>query len=145
MEHAIPAAIFERFIEFVEFVEVCPRAGAKWIKGFGYHCEHGEPDDCERCIASCLQDVIRRESDAGRKAAMTIALRELSPGQKARIERIKGRGETNRRLVEMGLTPGSVVEMGRVAPLGDPIEIKVKGYHLSLRKEEAEKVTVTLL
>ena len=76
---------------------------------------------------------------------MTIALRELSPGQKARIERIKGRGETNKRLVEMGLTPGSVVEMGRVAPLGDPIEIKVRGYHLSLRKEEAEKVTVELL
>ena len=76
---------------------------------------------------------------------MTMALRELSPGQKAKIERIKGRGETNKRLVEMGLTPGSVVEMGRVAPLGDPVEIKVKGYHLSLRKEEAEKVMVTLL
>ena len=76
---------------------------------------------------------------------MTIALGELSPGQKARVERIKGRGETNKRLVAMGLTPGSVVEMVRVAPLGDPIEIKVKGYHLSLRKEEAEKVTVALL
>ena len=145
MEHAIPPPVFERLMEFIEFVEVCPRAGAKWIRGFGYHCEHGKPDDCKRCIAACLQDVTKRESDAGRKAAMTIALRELSPGQKARIERIKGRGETNKRLVEMGLTPGSVVEMGRVAPLGDPIEIKVKGYHLSLRKEEAEKVTVTLL
>ena len=76
---------------------------------------------------------------------MTIDLRELSAGQKAKVERIKGRGETNKRLVEMGLTPGSVVEMGRVAPLGDPVEIKVKGYHLSLRKEEAEKVMVTLL
>ena len=76
---------------------------------------------------------------------MTIALKELSTGQKAKVERIKGRGETNKRLVEMGLTPGSVIEMGRVAPLGDPIEIKVKGYHLSLRKEEAEKVTVSLL
>ena len=76
---------------------------------------------------------------------MTVALAELSRGQKAKVERIKGRGEINKRLVDMGLTPGSVVEMGRVAPLGDPIEIKVKGYHLSLRKEEAEKVTVTLL
>ena len=76
---------------------------------------------------------------------MVITLRELHPGQKAKVERIKGRGETTKRLVDMGLTPGAVVEMGRVAPLGDPIEIKVRGYHLSLRKEEAEKVTVTLL
>ena len=76
---------------------------------------------------------------------MTVALADLSPGQKAKVERIKGRSEINKRLVDMGLTPGSVIEMGRVAPLGDPIEIKVKGYHLSLRKEEAEKVTVKLL
>ena len=145
MEHAIPPAVFERFMEFVEFVEVCPRAGAKWIRGFGYHCEHGNFDNCERCIASCLEDVTRRKSEAGRKTAMVITLRELNPGQKAKVERIKGRGETNKRLVDMGLTPGAVVEMGRVAPLGDPIEIKVRGYHLSLRKEEAAKVTVTLL
>ena len=76
---------------------------------------------------------------------MTIALAELSPGQKAKVERIKGRSEINKRLVDMGLTPGSVIEMGRIAPLGDPIEIKVRGYPLSLRKEEAEKVTVELL
>ncbi len=145
MEHVITPSILERLIQFVEFVEVCPRGGAKWIKGFGYHCEHGTPDDCERCIALCLQNLKEKRSEAGRKAAMTIALGELSPGQKARVERIKGRGETNKRLVAMGLTPGSVVEMVRVAPLGDPIEIKVKGYHLSLRKEEAEKVTVALL
>ncbi len=42
----------------------------------------------------------------------------------------------------MGLTPGSVVEVERVAPMGDPIEVKVRGYHLSLRKEDAEKIAV---
>ena len=145
MEHAIPPAIFERFLEFVEFVEVCPRAGAKWIKGFGYRCAHGDLDTCERCIASCLDDVTKRKSEAERRPVMTVALGELSPGQKAHVERIKGRGEINKRLVDMGLMPGSVIEMGRIAPLGDPIEIKVKGYHLSLRKEEADKVTVRVL
>lgn len=145
MEHAIPPAIFERFMEFVEFLEICPRAGAKWIKGFGYRCAHGDLDNCERCIASCLDDVAKRRSEEERKPVMTVALADLSPGQKAKVERIKGRSEINKRLVDMGLTPGSVIEMGRVAPLGDPIEIKVKGYHLSLRKEEAEKVTVKLL
>ncbi len=145
MEHTITPSILERLIQFVEFVEVCPRGGAKWIKGFRYHCERSNPKDCERCITLCLQDVSKKKSNAGRKAAMTIALGELKPGQKAKVERIKGRSEINKRLVDMGLTPGSVVEMGRVAPLGDPIEIKVRGYHLSLRKEEAEKVTVELL
>ena len=145
MEHAIPPTILERLIEFVEFVEVCPRGGAKWIKGFRYHCEHGNLDNCERCVALCLDDVTKKKSEAGRKAVMTVTLAELSPGQKAKVERIKGRSEINKRLVDMGLTPGSVIEMGRIAPLGDPIEIKVRGYHLSLRKEEAEKVTVELL
>ena len=145
MEHAIPPAIFERFLEFVEFVEVCPRAGAKWIEGFGYRCAHGDLYTCERCIAACLDDVTKRKSEAERRPVMTVALGELSPGQKAQVERIKGRGEINKRLVDMGLTPGSVIEMGRIAPLGDPIEIKVKGYHLSLRKEEADKVTVRVL
>ena len=45
----------------------------------------------------------------------------------------------------MGVTPGSVVEVERIAPLGDPIDIKVKGYHLSLRKEEAEGIEIEAL
>jgi len=145
MEHAIPRSVLERLIQFVEFLDVCPRGGAEWIKGFAYHCEHGSPEDCERCISSCLDDVIKRKSEAGTVGAMIVAPRELSPGQKARVERVKGRGEVHKRLVDMGLTPGSVIEMGRVAPLGDSIEIKVKGYHLSLRKEEDKKITVELL
>ena len=113
MEHAIPPAVFERFMEFIEFVDVCPRAGVKWIRGFGYHCEHGEPEDCERCITACLKDVKKKGANAGRRAVTTVVLKELSTGQKAKVERIKGRGEANKRLIEMGLTPGSVVEMGR--------------------------------
>ena len=76
---------------------------------------------------------------------MIVSLKELKPSQKARVQRITGRGEIRKRLVDMGITPSSVVEVERVAPLGDPLEIKVKGYHLSLRKEEADKVTVELL
>ena len=47
-----------------------------------------------------------------------------------------------KRLVEMGISRGSVIEVERVAPLGDPIEVKVKGYHLSIRKEEAQNIEV---
>ena len=76
---------------------------------------------------------------------MVVALKDLSPGQKGKVGRVAGRGEVFKRLIDMGVTPGSPVEMRRVAPLGDPIEIKVRGYHLSLRKQEAEKITIELL
>ncbi|HJX70181.1 MAG TPA: FeoA family protein [Dehalococcoidia bacterium] len=68
-------------------------------------------------------------------------LHELKPKEKGRIVRVGG-GDIRRRLLDMGLVSGSEVEMERVAPLGDPIEVKIKGYHLTLRKEEAANIQV---
>jgi Fe2+ transport system protein FeoA len=62
------------------------------------------------------------------------------PGEKGRIAQVQGRRSIKRRILDMGLVPGSEIEMERYAPLGDPVEIKLKGYHLSLRKEEAENI-----
>ena len=75
----------------------------------------------------------------------TAKLKDLKPGQKGKVLKINARGETSKRIVEMGVTPGAVVEVERVAPLGDPIDIKVKGYHLSLRKDEAEEIEIETL
>ena len=69
-------------------------------------------------------------------------LNELKSGEKGKITKIGGGGRIRRRLLDMGLVSGSEVEMQRVAPLGDPIEIKVKGYNLSLRKEEAASIQI---
>jgi len=69
-------------------------------------------------------------------------LSELKRGEKGKIVKIGGGGGLHRRLLDMGLVSGSEIEMQRVAPLGDPIEIKVKGYNLSLRKEEADGIQV---
>ncbi|SHF95600.1 ferrous iron transport protein A [Desulfacinum infernum DSM 9756] len=69
----------------------------------------------------------------------------LAPGQKAKILKIGPGAGLNRRVVEMGLTPGAVIEVERVAPLGDPMDIKVKGYHLSLRRRETQHIEVELL
>jgi Fe2+ transport system protein FeoA len=69
-------------------------------------------------------------------------LGELKKGDKGKIVKISGSGNVHKRLMDMGLVSGSEIEMQRVAPLGDPIEIKVKGYNLSLRKEEASSITV---
>jgi Fe2+ transport system protein FeoA len=81
----------------------------------------------------------------GLEAEPPIALDELEPGQRGRIVRIKSNGDVTRRIMDMGMTPGSTVEVRRVAPLGDPIEVRVKGYSLSLRKEEARGIGVELV
>jgi len=72
----------------------------------------------------------------------TKSLNELKPKDKGKIVKVSGGGRIQRRLLDMGLVSGSEVEMERVAPLGDPVEIKIKGYHLSLRKEEAINIQV---
>ncbi|MBC8546014.1 ferrous iron transport protein A [Clostridiaceae bacterium NSJ-31] len=68
------------------------------------------------------------------------SLRDLHPGQSGRIIAIEGTGALKRRLIDMGLTPGCDVFVRKVAPLGDPIEINIRGYELSLRKDDAEKI-----
>jgi ferrous iron transport protein A len=71
-------------------------------------------------------------------------LATLQESQRARIQSIQGEIETRRRLLEMGLCPGVMVELVRRAPLGDPYEFRVRGYLLSLRREQARLVTVSL-
>ncbi|QGP93934.1 FeoA domain protein [Neomoorella glycerini] len=72
----------------------------------------------------------------------TRALSELGKGARARVIKIAAKGELRRRLLDMGVVPGTEVAIAGVAPLGDPIEVKVKGYHLSLRKKEAAAILV---
>jgi len=143
MEHAVSPEVLERFIQFVDYLEVCPRAGNTWVEEFGYYCEHpDEEEDCERCLTLSLEDYRARKD---RVVEDTILLNELEPGTKAKIVKVTGSGETRRRIVDMGMTPGTVVKVERIAPLGDPMEVKVKGYHLSLRMVEASTVVVETL
>lgn len=75
-------------------------------------------------------------------AADPIALHQLLPGDKATIVAVNLDPTDARRVQEMGLLPGTKIELIRFAPLGDPVEIKVRGYHLSLRKHEAEQILI---
>lgn len=72
-------------------------------------------------------------------------LSELLPGQQARITALSGDDSMVQRLLEMGLTDGEDLEVVRFAPMGDPMEIHVRGYNLTLRKREAAAVVVELL
>lgn len=69
-------------------------------------------------------------------------LREIKIGETAKILKLHGEGAVKRRIMDMGLTKGVEVYVRKVAPLGDPIEVTVRGYELSLRKEDAEMIEV---
>ncbi len=69
-------------------------------------------------------------------------LAEMSVGAKARVTSIDGADELTMRLLEMGLTPGVEVRVIGVAPLGDPLELELRGYRLSVRKSEAARVQI---
>ena len=70
------------------------------------------------------------------------SLKELKPGEKGKITKVSGTGSVRRRILDMGVVAGAEIELERKAPLGDPVEVKIKGYHLSLRKEEAANIYV---
>ena len=75
-------------------------------------------------------------------AETTIKLSDLKLHEKGTVRRINGGGMVRRRMMDMGLTTGTEVTVMRMAPLGDPIEFDVRGYHLSLRKSEAANIEV---
>ncbi|MCR5847322.1 MAG: ferrous iron transport protein A [Lachnospiraceae bacterium] len=69
-------------------------------------------------------------------------LRDVKIGEKATVKKIHGEGAIKRRIMDMGLTKGTEITVRKVAPLGDPIEMTVRNYELSLRKADAEMVEV---
>ena len=75
---------------------------------------------------------------------MTKLLSEFTVGESGKIRSVTGEGKIRRRLFDMGVTPGAVLTMRKKAPLGDPIEVTVRGYELTLRKSEAACVEVEI-
>jgi len=69
-------------------------------------------------------------------------LKDLKPGDRAVVVKIDGEGAVRRRLMDMGVNKGVEVLIRKVAPLGDPIEVNIRGYELSFRKADAEKIHV---
>ena len=69
-------------------------------------------------------------------------LAELKPGDRARVTEVGGERDAARRLMDLGVIRGTPIEVVRAAPLGDPIEVKLRGFMLTLRRAEAEHITV---
>ncbi len=131
-EHVLGPEVIARLLSFIEFVTRSSKNGYDLADEFKQFCKN-------RSQSSNFPDKeISEVSDV-------VGLNEVKPGQKGRIVKIIGRSGVNKRIADMGVVPGTTVEVQRVAPLGDPIDVKLKGYHLSLRKEEASKIMVELV
>ncbi len=143
MEHVISDTILERFVEFVEMVERGSRDGSTWIKDLEHHCQSDQAaQHCEKCGELILGKVRRKNMEQTTDTQAPTSLAKMKPGDKATVIKIEGGGAIRRRLLDMGAVAGTLIEIERVAPLGDPIAVKIRGYHLTLRKEEAERIKV---
>lgn len=69
-------------------------------------------------------------------------LKDVKVGETVKVVKLHGEGATKRRIMDMGITKGAQVYVRKIAPLGDPIELKVRGYELSIRKADAEMIEV---
>lgn len=138
IEHAIRPDTLEKLLKFVDFVR--DSAGEKpfRMEDFRHYLKHGAYPDRH-------QGPGYRHRHGRPELSPTITstrLSELSPGATGRIAFVSGRGPIRKRLMDMGLTSDARFEVIRTAPLGDPMEIKVRGYYLSLRRSEAQHVEV---
>ncbi|MBE9566013.1 MAG: metal-dependent transcriptional regulator [Proteobacteria bacterium] len=147
MEHVIDRDTLDRLVWFSEFVRACSCERPKCLQHLDNFLATGEvPAELESQKAAQEVGMKDGTGEAGGGASPTDdehqILADMRPGEKGVIVRVAGRGPARRRLLDMGVTTGTPFEVERVAPLGDPVEIKLKGYHLSLRKEEAARIHV---
>jgi len=144
MEHTVSRAVLDRIISLMEFIDLCPRAGTEWLSQFAARCEKESPlDECKGCLAQCiggLRDIGGLDPDSG----ITQNLSSLASGERGLIVKIASRGNVARQLKESGADVGNIIEVEAVDETGEVIRAKVMGYHLDLRKEDAEKVVVKM-
>jgi DtxR family Mn-dependent transcriptional regulator len=128
IEHDLSKETILKLTKFIEFIESSRKVqGNDFIEQFRKFAITGE--------------IQKFKSEGGKK--VEVKLSKLKVGEKGHIVRVEsGIGNLKARLLDMGAVPGTEVKVERIAPLGDPIDILIKGYHLSLRKDEAEKIIV---
>ncbi len=131
MEHVLSPHTMEKLVEFLEVND-----------------RRGGPTALDTCsLQGSSESHVQEQSECeeGGKVMRSVnikSLSELAVGQQGKVYRVAAEGSARRRILEMGVTPGTEITLKGVAPLGDPIEVLVKGYRLSLRKEEADNIFV---
>lgn len=74
-----------------------------------------------------------------------MTIKDMSIGQKATVTSLGAKSEYRQKLLTMGIIPGTIIELIRIAPMGDPIQLKLRSYDLSIRKEEADIIRISII
>jgi ferrous iron transport protein A len=123
----------KRIATFMRFARTAPEDSAPWLSEFRDHVNENSKQDPEEPADSLCDAVTSEEA----------LMLDMTPvGREVTVVRVTGEKDIKRKLLDMGIVPGVRVRVERVAPMGDPIDVVVRGYHLSLRKAEAAMVIV---
>ena len=134
IEHYLSKETLERIVKFINFIETCPQGMPEWLSNFYYFVQHKKrPPECN---AKFLGENSRNKP---------VKLSDLKVGTKAKILKITDTGVLKSKLLGLGFVKGEILKIEKVAPLGSPFDVLIKNTHVSLRKEEAEKIIVELL
>ncbi len=136
MEHHISDEAMDRMVRFFEFMRSCPDTEPGFLQRF--HSCSTVNAELPECPHKCD---LRKSRGAEKKPLLSIA--DLKPGESGRVRQINTSGAIRQRLLDMGVLPDVVVRIERVAPSGDPVWIKLHGYQLSLRMNEARSVLIS--
>jgi DtxR family Mn-dependent transcriptional regulator len=141
VEHALSDESVDRMVRFFEFLKRCPKGDNDFLESF-HNCSVINPElpPCKHNCPLCGPPGTARS----KMKPLTHKLSELNAGESATIVQVQAQGAIRQRLIDMGMLPNTVVEVERKAPGGNPIWIKIKGFQLLLRREEAAGVTVVL-
>lgn len=136
MEHHVSLETLDRLAAFQGFLNNSEISELKISEKFRKYYKH--------CLDANGTDSKVIESDCSKMNASETLL-DLQPGERCIVKKLIAKSAIRQRLVDMGFLPNVEVLMERVAPLGDPIEVKIKGFHLSLRNEEASRILIKRL
>jgi len=134
IEHYLSKESLDRILKFINFIETCPQGEPEWLNNFYYFVKHKKrPPECKaKFLGQNSQNKV-------------VKLSDLKIGAKAKILKIADTGVLKSKLLGLGFVKGEIVKIEKIAPLGFPIDVLIKNTHISLRKEEAEKVIVEVL
>lgn len=144
MEHVVDPEVMERLSLLVDYVNRSPAGVGDWVRDFQQYASPKVQSRGKHDRRQPQSGVDERGREATGGVKNTSTLDKLQPGNRANVVKVGARGAIGRRMADMGMVRGTTVEVVKVAPLGDPIEVKVKGYNLSLRKDEAAAITIEL-
>lgn len=158
LEHALSAQALQRLVALTEFLQGDEKIREQWLAYLENPpvavatAQNAAPSVAEAAAPAAVSEVAQAEARECEGAEvepvdsrLRTSLDRAAPGTVSRIVRVCGQGAIRRRLLDMGLRPGAEVKVERLAPLGDPMEVTVMEYHLTLRREEAAEIEVVIL